>query len=251
MFIFVAFEKTVGNKKSLCVYKMNKTAIILFADLPEFEARAKSFSGFSSQKVTRKISSVLTQHFYQLAKQTTATTFLVDTFHQNGNGFGERIANAFADIYAKGFENVICIGNDCPALSLSQLQDAISQTEKGKVVLGPSQDGGAYLIGIPKNKFDKNGFSAIKWQTKQAFRNLIGLFKALNSSVFKSPVLKDIDSEKDLYSYFKENLLVKVLLDIINKLKPKNTLYLHISFLRLTLSQTFPPRGPPTVSHSF
>ena len=88
---------------------MDKTAIILFANLPDFEARAKSFSGFSSKKATQKISSVLTQHFYSLAKQTSADSFLIDSYHQKGKSFGERITNAFADIYAKGYENIICI----------------------------------------------------------------------------------------------------------------------------------------------
>ncbi|HET8829174.1 MAG TPA: hypothetical protein VFM79_07515, partial [Pelobium sp.] len=78
---------------------MTKTAIILFADLPDFEARAKSFSGFSSQKATRKISSILTHHFYALAQKTTAKTFLIDSFKQKGKSFGEKITNAFAAIY--------------------------------------------------------------------------------------------------------------------------------------------------------
>ncbi len=230
---------------------MTKSAIILFAHLPDFEARAKSLSYLSSKKATKKISSVLTQHFFNLAHQTKADTFLIDTHQQKGQTFGERISNAYADIYAKGYENVICIGNDCLDLTLTGLQNAITQTEKGKVVLGPTQDGGAYLIGIPKSKFDKDGFKVIKWQTKQAFQHLIVLFKNLKSTIFKTQVLKDLDNGKDLSDHFKENILVKILLNIINKLKPKNTLYLQTCFLRLILSQTLLFRGPPMSSYSF
>jgi len=230
---------------------MTKSAIILFAHLPGFEARAKRLSYLSSKKATQNISAVLTKHSFKLAKKTKIDTFLIDTYQQKGKTFGERIANAFADIYAKGYENVICIGNDCPDLDLAGLQNAIAETETGKVVLGPTQDGGAYLIGIPKSKFDKIGFCLIKWQTKQTFINLISLFKSLNSSIFKPQILKDIDNEKDLSSYFKGNKLVKVLLNIINKLKPKDTLQLPTSILKLILSQSLLRRGPPMASYSF
>lgn len=225
---------------------MNKTAIILFAHLPDFEARAKSFAGFSSQKATRKISSVLTQHFYNLSKQTTADSFLIDSYHQKGKSFGERITNAFVDIYAKGYENVICIGNDCPELNLTQLQAAIKAVENGNVVLGPTQDGGSYLIGIPHNDFNKGGFNAVKWQTKQTFKSLNSLFKINKSPIIKTQVLVDIDDNKDLSSYISVNLLVKVILSIIKKLEPKNTVNLTTSFLKLILSQTLLFRGPPT-----
>ncbi|MDA9555087.1 DUF2064 domain-containing protein, partial [Pelobium sp.] len=139
-----------------------KTAVILFAHLPEFEAKTKSLSFYQSKKATQKLSSVLTKHFYSLAKQTSAETFLIDTYHQKGKTFGERISHAFENVYAKGFENVICIGNDCPALDFNQLENAIEEVESGNPILGPAEDGGAYLIGIPKTLFDAKRFENIK-----------------------------------------------------------------------------------------
>lgn len=227
---------------------MNKSAIILFAHLPDFEARAKSLSYLSSKKTTKKISAYLTQHFYKLSQQTTADTFLIDTYHQNGETFGERLANAFSDIYAKGYENVICIGNDCPNLTLVNLQNSLKETEKGNIVLGPTRDGGAYLIAIPKKHFDKSIFKEVKWQTKNTYQNLISLFSLLKSSVYETQVLFDIDNGEDFSNYFKENILVKVFIHIIKKLEPKNTLHLTQLFLRLILSQTLLFRGPPSLS---
>src|SRR6476661_6282352 len=119
---------------------MIKTAIILFADLPEFEARVKSFSANSSKKATQLISNTLTHHFFDLVQQTTVDSFLIDSYHQKGKNFAERITSAFIDVYAKGYNNVICIGNDCPSLTLAHLEAAIKETEKGKVVLGPAKD---------------------------------------------------------------------------------------------------------------
>ncbi len=230
---------------------MNKSAIILFAHLPDFEARSKSLSYFSSKTATKKISAYLTQHFYKLSQQTSADTFLIDTYHQNGKTFGERIGNAFADIYAKGYENVICIGNDCPNLTLENLKNALIETEKGNVVLGPTHDGGTYLMGVPKKHFNKSAFEEIKWQTKKTYQNLISLFESSKSFIYNTKLLFDLDNGKDFSTFFKENILVKVFINIIQKLNPKNTLHHNLSFLRLILSQTLLFRGPPIASYSF
>jgi hypothetical protein len=195
---------------------MNKTAIILFAHLPEFEARAKSLSYFSSKKVTQKISNVLTQHFYNLANQTTADTFLIDSYHQKGKIFGERIANAFSDVYAKGYENVICIGNDCPSLKINQLQTAIDETEKGNVVLGPTFDGGAYLIGIPSTHFQKGSFENINWQNRKTYKDLKNLYRSFVSEL---EILADIDSAKAISLINPENSILRIINQIIKDFK--------------------------------
>ena len=195
---------------------MNKSAIILFAHLPEFEARAKSMSAISSKKATQKISIALTQHFFTLAKQTSAETFLIDTHHQKGKTFGERITNAFVDVYAKGYENVICIGNDCPELNLSQLQNAILETEKGNIVLGPTRDGGAYLIGIPKKSFNKAHFLNIKWQKRKTFKDLKNLY---HSSIIELEIFTDLNSANAISAANPKNTVIKFLHHIIQNFK--------------------------------
>jgi hypothetical protein len=228
---------------------MKKTAIILFAHLPDFEARVKSFSGFSSKKATQKVSRVLTQHFYQLTKQTTADSFLIDSYHQKGKSFGERITNAFADVYAKGYENVICIGNDCPELDLTQLQTAVNTVEKGNIVLGPTIDGGSYLMGIPKSEFNKKDFIGVKWQSSKTYQNLLKSFD--QSLITELQILSDIDSEKDLDKYQNRNKLVSILIHLIAQfnyrlLSSKSCIYIPQTIFRNNLF-----RGPPTPASSF
>lgn len=222
---------------------MLKTAIILFADLPEIEARAKNFCSFSFNKASRNISSVLTQHFLNLAKQTNADTFLIDSNLQKGKTFGERITHAFTSIYNLGYEYAICIGNDCPDLSLSQLNNAIDEVQKDKVVLGPTTDGGAYLIAIPRKYFNPNNFKKIKWQTANAYHGLATLFN--QKYLIETALLSDIDCASDLQIYDKKNHLVKVLLTIIND---------YLNSLPSKTDVTSPPlvtisaaslRGPP------
>jgi glycosyltransferase A (GT-A) superfamily protein (DUF2064 family) len=224
---------------------MNKTAIILFANLPDIEARVKSFSGFSSKKTTQKISSVLTKHFYQLSRQTSADAFLIDSYHQKGKSFGERITNAFDDVYAKGYENVICIGNDCPELDLNQLQSAITSLESGKVVLGPTKDGGAYLIGVPKSYFDKKSFFKIRWQSHKTYNDIFQNFKNSAAEIIVEYILKYLDNQNDARSYSKSNTLIRVILQQINafisKFKNKNI----FTFTSAATFQNIYFRGPP------
>ncbi|MBD3750200.1 MAG: DUF2064 domain-containing protein [Sphingobacteriales bacterium] len=226
---------------------MKKTAIILFAHLPEFEAKTKRFSGLSSQKVTQKISKYLTNHFYQLSKKTEAEVFWVDTFHQQGESFGERISNAFADVYSKGFENVICIGNDCPDLKLSELQKAIEITSSGKVILGPTTDGGAYLIGIPKALFQKEKFEAIQWQSSQTYQQLLNIFK-FSAEIEQIGTKIDLDCENDLNKLDHTNVIARVILQIIRLFQNQNCISqikTKVDFLFISLSYL---KGPPCLA---
>ncbi|MEO5912030.1 MAG: DUF2064 domain-containing protein [Pelobium sp.] len=222
---------------------MIKTAIILFAHLPDFEARAKSLSGFSSQKSTQRISSILTQHFYQLSQQTSAETFLIDSFHQKGKTFGERITNAFVSIYAKGYENVICIGNDCPELNLQQLQNSIVEIEKGNVVLGPTVDGGAYLIGIPKNHFNKEAFLKIKWQTRKTYKDILKSYQVAEANIIENKLLADIDKANDVYTHHHQ-LIYVLLNEIRNFILAFNTKN-KTSLVPTSICQDLFFRGPP------
>lgn len=222
---------------------MRKTAIILFAHLPEFEARDKRFSSLSSQKATQKISKILTNHFYNLAQKTTCDTFLIDTFRQKGKGFGERITNAFVSIYAKGYENVICIGNDSPGLEISHLEKAILETEKGKVTLGPAVDGGAYLIGIPKKFFNSIAFLNVRWQSKHTYQDIV---KKLCHKVEVTQLipLLDIDNAEQIQKHQK-NELIDLLIQIIQTYIVKIPCLYQKNDTSATFSETIQFRGPP------
>jgi glycosyltransferase A (GT-A) superfamily protein (DUF2064 family) len=223
---------------------MNKTAIILFANLPDFEARVKSFSGFSSKKATQRISSVLTQHFYNLAKQSTADSFLIDSYHQKGKSFGERISNAFADVYAKGYENVICIGNDCPELNLTQLQTAVEAVENGNVVLGPTQDGGSYLMGVPKCQFNYTNFLSVKWQSNKTYN---GLKKIFNTYFLELSLEIDIDSAKHIKSNSVNNKLIKFLKHLIFSFKEQLSITFNFTIIEFFYVDRNSLKAPPLV----
>jgi rSAM/selenodomain-associated transferase 1 len=119
-------------------------------------------------------------------------------FAQRGQSLGECMSHAFEHLFASGFENIILIGSDLPTLPVKIFQQAYAELEKSAVdvVLGPSADGGYYLIGMNRMItaiFDDIGWSSadVLCQTIQKLDDL-GLKHELLSEWY------DIDTAKDL-----------------------------------------------------
>src|SRR5713101_6896988 len=71
---------------------------------------------------------------------------------QRGETLGERLVNAATELLSNGFDSVCLINSDSPTLPGEILTTAASllAQEGDRVVLGPSQDGGYYLIGLKR-----------------------------------------------------------------------------------------------------
>jgi 2-phospho-L-lactate guanylyltransferase (CobY/MobA/RfbA family) len=89
---------------------------------------------------------------------------------QRGSSFAERLANAFAEARALGYESILAVPTDVPRLGRRELAEAFRRLEETAVVLGPSPDGGAYLIGC---RTDPTAlFAGVRWQTSRTFADL-------------------------------------------------------------------------------
>ncbi|MFH1312903.1 MAG: TIGR04282 family arsenosugar biosynthesis glycosyltransferase [Candidatus Eisenbacteria bacterium] len=66
---------------------------------------------------------------------------------QEGDDLGARQLNAFRGALDLGYKRVIIIGTDCPCVTRADIEDAFRRLEACDVVLGPSKDGGYYLVG--------------------------------------------------------------------------------------------------------
>ncbi len=115
----------------------------------------------------------------------------------NGN-LGDRIKHAFAEVFEKN-EKVIIIGSDCAQLSADHIQQAIDALDNHNVVIGPSLDGGYYLIGMDAN-YDFL-FEDIKWSTDSVFEETKS--KALDQKLTVTEIekLSDIDYIVDWEKY--------------------------------------------------
>jgi uncharacterized protein len=85
---------------------------------------------------------------------------------QRGDKFGERLYLAVEDLFKCGFDSVCLIDSDSPTVSPKNFADAVEllSTSEDRVVLGPSDDGGYYLIGLKKPH--RELFEQIDWSTE-------------------------------------------------------------------------------------
>jgi rSAM/selenodomain-associated transferase 1 len=117
---------------------------------------------------------------------------------QVGEDLGQRMHHTFADLFAKGYKQVIIVGTDVPTLPLSVYQEAFSMLGRSDVVLGPALDGGYYLIGLtqPAEKL----FAGVPWSTDQVFAVTQQQAKTLGLSVGLTTAWRDVDTIADLQS---------------------------------------------------
>lgn len=113
---------------------------------------------------------------------------------QRGNDLGERIMHAINE--CARYTNKIVIGSDTPTVTKELIIRAIAELQLSDVVIGPSEDGGYYLIGIKDICSDL--FSEISWSTELVFEQT--LQRAQNHDLLVSvlPTLRDIDTIEDL-----------------------------------------------------
>ena len=82
---------------------------------------------------------------------------------QRGPDLGERMRNAMHDAFALGADKVALIGSDLPALPSQHVIDAFTMLNDADLVLGPSPDGGFYLIAARQDV--ALTFEGVEWGT--------------------------------------------------------------------------------------
>ena len=105
-------------------------------------------------------------------------------------------------VYSKGFETVITIGNDTPHLQSQHLLNAVHQLEQNDFVLGPSTDGGFYLMGLKQSHFNTETFLKLPWQTSELNRSISRLAATKNIQISYLEALCDIDTVSDIKTVF-------------------------------------------------
>ena len=120
---------------------------------------------------------------------------------QRGADLGARERGVFDDLFAAGFEKVVMIGSDLPTLPPAHVSLAIERVSPGRVVLGPSADGGYYLIalaapaaGMPVPDL----FSRIRWSTPAALADTRAAAGRAGVGIVLVPGWHDVDDAAGL-----------------------------------------------------
>lgn len=115
---------------------------------------------------------------------------------QSGKDLGERMQNAFDDIFALGIREVAIIGTDCLEITPDIIMDGFANLKNNDVVIGPASDGGYYLLAIKQRHHAL--FQNMEWSTDAVLKNTLAICTQLNLTVYLLPQLSDVDNEHDL-----------------------------------------------------
>ncbi|MEM9362034.1 MAG: DUF2064 domain-containing protein [Bacteroidota bacterium] len=143
------------------------------------------------------LSQKLTHSTVSKAQDSKLNYFLFTENEQEGATFGERFTNAVTKVFNSGYDSVITIGNDSPQLNTKHILEAHDRLQKGQSTIGPSFDGGFYLLAISKEQFCVSTFKSFSWQTNTVFGEVythIKSTKTATESIHLLPVFYDLDT---------------------------------------------------------
>ena len=115
-------------------------------------------------------------------------------FVQQGKDLGDKMRQAFVDRFSDGYKKVVIIGSDSPSLPVSYIDQALNSDKD--LMLGPSTDGGYYLIGMSGKVSEV--FGGVSWGTGQVLDETLDHVKKASVSLELLPVWYDVDFPEDL-----------------------------------------------------
>jgi rSAM/selenodomain-associated transferase 1 len=123
---------------------------------------------------------------------------------QRGDDFGQRLVLAAEDLFTVGFESVCLINSDSPTIPPTNFSEAANELARHgeRIVLGPSDDGGYYLIGL--KKMHRRLFEEIDWSTEQVLEQTLRRAEEINVPVHFLPAGFDVDDRATLHRLCEE-----------------------------------------------
>ena len=117
---------------------------------------------------------------------------------QRGNDFGERLCCAVNDLLSAGFDSVCLINSDSPTVPVANFAEAANELAKpgDRIVLGPSDDGGYYLIGM--KRLHRRVFEDVEWSTERVMEQTLERAREIGAAVYQLPRGYDVDDRATL-----------------------------------------------------
>src|SRR5262245_4249291 len=218
----------------------SRRCVLVFARPPRAEARAKGLR--SAEPLFRLAQSRLAAAVAALSGvDLLPVGGEADPLAQRGEDFAERLRNAFAGARARGYETTVVVPGDVPGLGLPQLRRAFDLLRDRAVVLGPSPDGGVYLLGC-RGPSD-HVLSGVRWQTGFVLHDL--LVRA--GEVPLLPALGDLDCPSDLPRLVRAAVADPVLVGLLKQIRAEGTAAAPFESDRPSPRPLarLAPRGPP------
>lgn len=124
---------------------------------------------------------------------------------QKGGNLGKRLQHCFKSSFDKGFEKTIVLASDIPEISEEIINNAFDKLENNDVVIGPSYDGGYYLIGFRDQSYKSNVFDDISWSTNRVYEKTLRKIEAFKLKYFVLDRINDMDTIDDIRKFLVRN----------------------------------------------
>lgn len=120
---------------------------------------------------------------------------------QKGNDLGEKMYRAIRKVLDLGYESVVLTGSDLPLMTADHLNSGFSALEENDIAIGPTSDGGYYLIGMKKACRDV--FRVEGYGGSSVFENTVAAAKNAGLTVGLAQTCNDVDTPEDLWNLAK------------------------------------------------
>ena len=120
---------------------------------------------------------------------------------QIGTDLGEQLTSATQWAAKQGYTKILLVGSDSPTLPISYISKALTLLDSRDIAIGPSTDGGYYLIGFSAANVAVAVpfvFEEISWSTADVFQQTITRICSAKATVGLLPPWYDIDTAEDL-----------------------------------------------------
>jgi len=120
---------------------------------------------------------------------------------QRGGDLGERMRRAFVENFQQGAKRIVILGADSPTLPARLVENAFAALQTADVVLGPSTDGGFYLIGVRRLKAEgRMSFleRGIEWSTERVLEQTIAAARRAKLKLHLLDPWYDVDDAASL-----------------------------------------------------
>ena len=126
---------------------------------------------------------------------------------QSGTDLGERMNHAFEWAFKQGYNKAVLVGSDIPFITSATIKQAFLKLDQYDVIIGPSTDGGYYLMGLKKSDVDL--FKNKSWSTERVFAQTMDVINQKKLTVYKLEKKYDIDTYEDLLKFYNDLSLSK------------------------------------------
>lgn len=129
-------------------------------------------------------------YFHQLAPD-------MELIRQYGASLGERLDYVLTEVLANGSQRAVVMDSDSPTLPVEYVSQAFDQLTDADVVIGPTRDGGYYLIGMKQPQ--PHLLRQVQMSTPHVLNDTLALAESIGLAVALLPTWYDIDTIADLH----------------------------------------------------